>query len=577
MQTPYGEIPDQFVPDMSPQEMHDYLKRRYGRRSLLKGAAVVGAAAMAGPLFWKQSGAKASTVSAPQWIGYGADPSSQMYVSWAAGTYNGPVPATPSPQIRWGTSSSYGSTQAATGNVVPTPAGYTLNAADTDNVVYLQTMLSGLTPNTTYHYSVSNDGITWSDDTTFTTARTGVTDFRWVGTGDQSTSNSSSLPIAQAQAGYHPDFVVVAGDLSYASGGVVLPPPGGSQPAYSPGAWDTYLGIMGPTIAQSTPWLVGVGNHEMEPLDQHGYAGFLTRFPGAYDTSSGSPVVRTFTYSNVAFIGLDGNDLSAEISNNNGYTAGQQTAWLQSKLAAYRAPGSGIDFIVVYFHNCMFCTNQSHGSDGGIRTVWEPIFDQYKVDLVLNGHVHAYERTYPILNGQPTAVVPVGGTVYPDTQGTTYICAGGGGQSLYTSWYGTTGAGDAGSSTAPKVWEWSGGGTASGGSGSAADITDPSVGYSAVRKANWTFIVVDVKVPANAGGTTTMTIQAVDPTQSGSGISTIANPAIIDTVTISRQSVVTPPPELADVTTPGLLIASGVGVVGATAYLASKRDRLAAG
>jgi hypothetical protein len=100
---------------------------------------------------------------------------------------------------------------------------------------------------------------------------------------------------------------------------------------------------------ESIPWIIGVGNHEMEPLDLDGYAGVLTRFPQPYDISSGSPVVSTFTYSNVAFILLDGNDLSAEISNNNGYTHGRQTAWLRQKLAAYWAPGSGVDFIVVAF------------------------------------------------------------------------------------------------------------------------------------------------------------------------------------------------------------------------------------
>jgi hypothetical protein len=39
METPYGEIPERFVKDMSAQEMHDYLRQRYSRRSVLKGAA----------------------------------------------------------------------------------------------------------------------------------------------------------------------------------------------------------------------------------------------------------------------------------------------------------------------------------------------------------------------------------------------------------------------------------------------------------------------------------------------------------------------------------------------------------
>ena len=29
-------------------------------------------------------------------------------------------------------------------------------------------------------------------------------------------------------------------------------------------------------------------------------------------------------------------------------------------------------------------------------SVWEDVFYTYGVDLVLNGHVHAYERTHPM-------------------------------------------------------------------------------------------------------------------------------------------------------------------------------------
>ena len=29
---------------------------------------------------------------------------------------------------------------------------------------------------------------------------------------------------------------------------------------------------------------------------------------------------------------------------------------------------------------------------------YEPLFYQYRVDFVLNGHVHAYERTHPMYN-----------------------------------------------------------------------------------------------------------------------------------------------------------------------------------
>lgn len=539
METPYGEIPDRLVKDMTVQEMHDYLRSRYGRRTVLKGAGVLGLAAAAGPLFWRQSSAQASTAAAPQWIGYGPDPNSEMFVSWSAGTSDGSVPSVPRPLVRWGTDRGYGRIEPVFhSGTVPVPA---ISGEPAENTVYNNALLTGLRPDTTYHYSVSNDGVNWSADVTFRTAAPSVTDFRFTMVGDEATSDETRLPIAEVIAALRPRFNVVVGGLSYAGNGSGYytngVPTGATD--FGPANWDAYLGIVGPVAAQSIPWQVGVGNHEMEPLDNFGYVGFTTRFPQAYAPQrvTGSPVVKDFTYGNVAVIQPDGNDLSAELSDNNGYTEGRQTAWLAERLAAYRAPGSGIDFIIVGFHNCVFCTNTTHGSDGGIRSVWQDLFDRYQVDLVVSGHVHAYERTYPVRGGEVTTVVPSGGTVHPATDGTTYICAGGGGQGLYTGWYGPTGGGDpANASGPPLVWEWTGSDTATGGTGTADDIPDAVTGYSAFRRANWSFIVLDVSAPRFAGGETRILVRAIDPTQNSSGITSTASPVVMDSVSLVRRS-----------------------------------------
>jgi hypothetical protein len=90
-----------------------------------------------------------------------------------------------------------------------------------------------------------------------------------------------------------------------------------------------------------------------------------------------------------------------------------------------------IDFIVVFFHQCAYCTCAVHASDGGIDQYWAPVFDKYQVDLVINGHNHIYERTDPIRAGASTGVAPIGATIHPATQGTTYVTAGSAGKSLY--------------------------------------------------------------------------------------------------------------------------------------------------
>jgi alkaline phosphatase D len=73
-----------------------------------------------------------------------------------------------------------------------------------------------------------------------------------------------------------------------------------------------------------------------------------------------------------------------------------QTQWLERTLAeARRDPG--VDMIVVFMHQCAMSTSlPGNGSDLGIRRAWLPLFDHYEVDLVLSGHEHDYERTYPV-------------------------------------------------------------------------------------------------------------------------------------------------------------------------------------
>src|ERR1700728_823035 len=265
----------------------------------------------------------------------------------------------------------------------PGPAN--VSGEPAENTFYCNGLLEGLSPGTNYHYSVSNDGITWGPDTVFTTAAAGLPDFRFSAFGDEATSSQRAQPMAQLVASLGPAFHLIAGDLAYATPeGMRIPDVTG----FRPGMWDTYLSIVGPSAAQSIPWQASVGAHEVEPLGADGYAGFITRFPQAYDLSSGSPVVHTFSYGNVAFIHLDGNDLSAQETVNTGYTGGQQTSWLATQLAGYRAAGSGIDFVVVVVNCCCYSSNVRHGSDGGLRGIWAPMFDQYQVDLVISGHVH---------------------------------------------------------------------------------------------------------------------------------------------------------------------------------------------
>ena len=73
---------------------------------------------------------------------------------------------------------------------------------------------------------------------------------------------------------------------------------------------------------------------------------------------------------------------------------------------------TSIDWVVVQMHQCVMSSSSDNGCDKGIREIWKPLFDQYQVDLVVNGHDHDYERSQPV-NGYTPAAGQAGGRAHP--------------------------------------------------------------------------------------------------------------------------------------------------------------------
>ena len=99
----------------------------------------------------------------------------------------------------------------------------------------------------------------------------------------------------------------------------------------------------------------------------------------------------SYNYGNVHLISLDsfGLDEGYRLSD----SRSKQYQWLLEDLKANTLP-----WVIVYFHHPPF-SSLSHISDAepellDIRRALVPIFDQFQVDLVLNGHSHVYERSF---------------------------------------------------------------------------------------------------------------------------------------------------------------------------------------
>jgi hypothetical protein len=87
----------------------------------------------------------------------------------------------------------------------------------------------------------------------------------------------------------------------------------------------------------------------------------------------------TFKNANVQFFALDSN-----------YMDPAQLDWLDHQLS-----GSGATWKICYFHHPLYSHGKFHGSDVDLRARLEPMLVKYKVDVVLNGHEHVYERVKP--------------------------------------------------------------------------------------------------------------------------------------------------------------------------------------
>jgi 3',5'-cyclic AMP phosphodiesterase CpdA len=55
-----------------------------------------------------------------------------------------------------------------------------------------------------------------------------------------------------------------------------------------------------------------------------------------------------------------------------------------------------IDWIVVMFHKPFYSSLTSHSQEYIMREKYQPLFDKYGVDIVLQGHNHLYDRTLPL-------------------------------------------------------------------------------------------------------------------------------------------------------------------------------------
>jgi len=126
--------------------------------------------------------------------------------------------------------------------------------------------------------------------------------------------------------------------------------------------------------AQTTPVIYARGNHDGEHALSY-----------AYSTLPGNEAWFAFDYGNSRFIFLD-----SEASTS---TAIDQFNWLKTELS--RPETQQAAFRVAVFHKPPYVNLWNGGGYTGeafVQNDWVPLFTQFNVDLVIGGHMHAYQR-----------------------------------------------------------------------------------------------------------------------------------------------------------------------------------------
>lgn len=450
--------------------------RTLSRRALLRAAGAAAVGVGAGPLLWRRPAQAGAPPAGGVHLAPGGDAGRELFVSWST-----PAPVA-DPTVEVGTDGSFGMRLPAETRTV---RGWA--------TAYHHAHVSGLEPGTTYRYRIAHSG-GQAVEGTFTTAPATPVPFRFVAIGDQGTG-AASVAVTGRIRSLHPAFVLHAGDLCYANTAG-----NGEAGTTDQAVWDRWFELVAPQAARA-PWVPTVGNHEMEPgHGPLGYDGFHARFSLPANGAPGAPHTWWFRHANVAVVGIDANDASYEIPHNRGWLGAAQDRWLDETLGHLRADPA-IDFLVVVFHHCAYCSNAVHASDGGIRERWTPIFDRHGVELVVNGHNHSYERTHLVRAGAPVTEAFRGATI-DAAAGTTYVTAGGGGQqsypvTLYPASYVTLAGG--------------------------ARVPEPAT-WSAARLLDYSLLSVEV-TPAGDDGAATMRLQGMRPDGS-----------VFDEVVLSRRA-----------------------------------------
>lgn len=283
--------------------------------------------------------------------------------------------------------------------------------------------LTGLEAETVYYYQVGNRDLSQGISRlfSFSTLPAAGSPSTLAILGDIGQTLDSATTATRILENPRVALVLQAGDMSYAD--------------TDQSRWDSFGRLMEPLTA-SVPFMVAAGNHEIESdsLTGHNFVAYQSRFNMP---ALAPPVLRPNTsqigcrmkkcvpsiFTSVYDYGnsfYSFNAVSAHVVVLNPYTqtwpGSPQYEWLLQDLASVNRSETPWVWAVTH---CPFYTSSEHhrveSQTIAMREHMEELLLRHRVNAIFSGHVHAYERSFPMARGRR------------DKDGIVYITVGAGG------------------------------------------------------------------------------------------------------------------------------------------------------
>jgi hypothetical protein len=311
-------------------------------------------------------------------VSFGDDPRSELSITWRTD------PTVKKSVVRIARETEPGSIQTLEGDAHPVDSDGLLNDP---TILRHRVIARGLDSDTAYVYSVGDGSETgWSDWHRVKTAPANPRDFGFVYLGDAQCGLEKWGELLQFAKQRRPDagFLLLAGDLVDR----------GNERTN----WDHFF-LRSAGVFEEIPFMPAVGNHEYLDKGPMIYAGTFD-LPKNGPTGIDPNLVYSFEYAD-AFVAV----LDSTIAIHDSRLAKTQADWLDQALSKTKATWK-----FVTFHHPVYASHVSR-ENPELADAWLEVFDKHHVDMVLQGHDHAYLRTRPMRGGQPVAS-PSEGTVY---------------------------------------------------------------------------------------------------------------------------------------------------------------------